>query len=149
MLQLAAYIKNGHNKNGNNLNETFSNGENGSIAYDNGHTDNTATSFKGFFQKTFNDTWQIRAWLNGRYNHTDVERSKFSISQINSTNKEDYYSFSPRFAWMRVKEGKLFNPFFSIDFDYDKADGIYIENGIENPNLLINQKGAIAIGNNF
>lgn len=149
MLQLAAYVKNGHNKDGNNLTETFSNGENSGIAYDNRHTDNTATSFKGFFQKTFNDTWQIRAWLNGRYNHTDVGRSKYSIKQINSTNKEDYYSFSPSFGWLRVKKGKFFNPFFSIDYYYDKADGTYIENGLEDPSLLINQKGAISIGNNF
>lgn len=104
MLQLAAYIKNGHNRNGSDFTETFSSDEVSSTAYDNQHTDNTAASFKGYLQRTTADKWAYRVWLNGRYNHTDVDRDKFSMSHFVSNNKEDYYSFSPIVAWFSTEK---------------------------------------------
>lgn len=149
MLQLAAYIKNGHNKNGSDFTETFSNGTEGSAAYDNQHTDNTAASFKGYFQRTFNEAWTFRTWLNGRYNHTNLDREKFSISLFDSNNKEDYYSVSPIIAVFSAKKKKWFNPVFSIACYYDKANGTYVENCVTTTNHLTNFEGSINIGNNM
>jgi hypothetical protein len=147
MLQIAASLNKSHDKDDQNMLQSYSSMNAAVITNDFTHKDILSPATQIYFQKKIMKDGLFRASIYGSYSHTDKYRKYTSLSSFSAKTEEDLYRLSPNIL-IGLNYGKN-RPFFYADYDYKSTRNKYTENKVGSNNKLSYGSGSFQLGNNF